>query len=118
MNKVLITALISLATLASCGRIDRDALMGHRVAFDGQYFRASVERNRDDISALQVTVRPVSRSVLGATQAGEYEAYQHCIKYFGNSRIDWEHGPDAELGDLLIVDDVLTLIGRCEGERS
>ena len=119
MKKTLLIGLMSLTVLSACGQINVSNITGGaRPVFDGQRFRSNVERNRDDIAALIVTVRPVSRSLNGALEAGRYEATKHCIRYFGNSRVEWEVGPDSELQDLIIDDDRLTLIGRCEGERS
>ncbi|KIC49204.1 hypothetical protein RA29_12175 [Tateyamaria sp. ANG-S1] len=84
-----------------------------RVAFDGQFFRASsskVDRQRDQF---EITVSPVSASLEGAREAGRYEAIRYCITQFGSSDISWIEGPDAEDGTLRTNGDRLLLRGTC-----
>ncbi|MEM6373126.1 MAG: hypothetical protein AAF727_10160 [Pseudomonadota bacterium] len=100
--------LIAALLLAACSERKAD-----RVAFDGQFFRATskkVDRQRLDF---EVTVRPVSASLEGARAAGAFEATRYCIGNFGTSNIEWTDGPDAEDGTLRISNDRLLLVGTC-----
>ncbi|KIN72993.1 hypothetical protein [Sulfitobacter guttiformis] len=84
-----------------------------RIYFDGQIFNAKlrkVERQRD---VFTVTVKPVSRSLEGALEAGRYEATVHCVNSFGSSDVIWTAGPDAPQSQLNITNDTLLLQGRC-----
>lgn len=88
-----------------------------RILFDGQFYNAKlrkVERQRD---VFTVSVRPVSKSLVGAVDAGEYEAISYCVTQFGNSDIIWTAGPDAPDGRYSVTNDVLTLQGRCPDAR-
>lgn len=85
----------------------------NRVLHDGQFYNAKlrkIDRQRD---VFTVTVKPVSRSLVGAREAGRYEAVVHCVNSFGSSDIIWAAGPDAPQAQLNIVKDTLTLQGRC-----
>ncbi len=84
-----------------------------RVAFDGQFFRASAKKVDKQRLDFEVTVRPVSASLEGAREAGRYEATRYCVGNFGSSNIDWTSGPDAEDGRLLVSNDRLLLTGTC-----
>ncbi|WP_223423369.1 hypothetical protein [Tateyamaria pelophila] len=84
-----------------------------KIAFDGVNFRSSasaIDKQRD---FFEVTVAPASSSILGAREAGRYEATRYCIKNFGSSDMDWAQGPDAADGTLIIDNDRLILRGTC-----
>lgn len=105
--KKLTGLVIAVALMAGCTPADE------RIQFDGQFYNAKlrkVDRQRD---VFTVTVRPVSRSVAGAREAGAYEATVYCVNTFGSSDIIWSAGPDAPDGELRIENDTLTLLGRC-----
>lgn len=88
-----------------------------RMFFDDHFYNAKirkVERQRD---VFTVTVKPVSKSLLGAREAGRYEAIVHCVNAFGSSDIIWTSGPDVPAAQLRIEKDTLTLQGRCPDAR-
>lgn len=107
---VLLVALMLIAALmlSACGGKKAD-----RIAFDGQYFRATAKKTDKQRLNFQVTVRPVSASLEGARAAGRYEATRYCVGNFGTSDVDWVDGPDAEDGRLRVSGDSLLLVGTC-----
>lgn len=95
-------------TLAGCAGENRPV-------FDGATFRAKLSDDRADARSFVVEVRDASKTLAGAREAGRFEAVRHCIETFGNSRIDWVQGPDAEDDALRLEDGNLILTGRCAG---
>ena len=88
-----------------------------RLFFDGQLYNAKLRKVDRQLDTFTVTVRPVSRSLKGAREAGLYEATSYCINTFGNSDIVWTEGPDVEEGALTIDKDTLILQGSCRDVR-
>lgn len=88
-----------------------------RVYFDGEFYRANLRKVDRQFDEFVVTVRPVSKSLTGAVQAGEYEAISYCVNTFGSSDIVWSIGPDTADTQLPIDRDTLTLSGTCPGAR-
>ncbi|WP_299023785.1 hypothetical protein [uncultured Sulfitobacter sp.] len=88
-----------------------------RIFFDGQFYNAKLRKVERQLDQFTVTVRPVSKSLTGAREAGRYEAVVHCVNLFGSSDIIWTAGPDAPEGQLNIENDTLTLAGRCPASR-
>lgn len=101
-------AVLSVLALAACSDEGRQT-------FDGVAFRASLDADKDDKRNFLIEVRDAGQSLDGAREAGRYEAVRHCIENFGNSRMRWELGPDAEDGALRIEDGNLILKGQCAG---
>lgn len=100
-------ALSCLIAVSACGIND------NRPGFDGHQFRAKlskVDKQRDQIV---VTVSDASKSLVGAREAGRFEATKYCISQFGSSNVAWVNGPDAEDADLVIKDGKLELRGAC-----
>lgn len=83
------------------------------VTFDGKYYRASLNTDRGSREDFTLTVRPVSASLLGAKEAGRYEATVYCVNRYGRSDIQWVVGPDDPDETLPISNDTLTLQGTC-----
>lgn len=108
---VMLTALLLIAALLLSACAERRA---DRVAFDGQFFRASSKKLDKDRIDFEVNVRPVSASLDGAREAGRQEATRYCVGNFGSSEIDWISGPDGEDGQLRVSNDTLQLLGRCQ----
>jgi hypothetical protein len=100
------------AILAGCSVADR-MRPKKGIFFEGHQFRARAEQVGEEREDFQVTVHRVSQSIEGARQAGAYEAVRYCIKEFGASDATWTVGPESE--GLTVVDDTLTLRGRCKG---
>ena len=88
-----------------------------RILFDGQFFTSKIRKVERQIDVFAVTVKPVSRSLKGAREAGRYEATVYCVNTYGSSDVIWTAGPDAPEGQLNIEKDTLTLQGRCPNAR-
>jgi len=88
-----------------------------RILFDGQFFNAKLRKVDRQLDEFTVAVRPVSKSLTGAVEAGRYEATIYCVNAYGSSDIIWSAGPDAPEGQLNITRDTLTLQGRCPNAR-
>lgn len=113
---LLLTALIAALVLVSgCGRLGLNRLTGNgeRVEFGDTRFRAKVEMDREDRRNFSVSVRPAAIDLANAIEAGRFEANKYCIRGYGSSDIAWTAGPDRAVEDIQIVDDTLTLAGRC-----
>lgn len=93
--------------LAACGQDQ------NRPLFDGHQFRAKLSQVDKSTGEFNVTVSPASQSLVGAREAGRYEATKNCINRFGTSDIAWLSGPDNEDGGLIIQNDKLELRGTC-----
>lgn len=108
-----LAALATVSLLSACGEAPSSA---NRVAFDGEFFRASAKHvNKKAMpSEFTVTVNGVSASLDGAREAGRYEATKFCIRNFGSSRINWKLGPDADPQNLRVENDKLTFAGTCQ----
>jgi hypothetical protein len=88
-----------------------------RILFDGQFYKTSVRKVEKQLDVFTVTVKPVSKSLLGARQAGSHAAVEYCINQFGASDIIWTAGPDVPQAQLNIEKDVMTLQGQCPNAR-
>lgn len=106
---VMISALVALA--ACSGRDDEGN--PRRPTFDGIAFNARLSADREDRRAFTITVRPASANVEAAQEAGRYEAVKYCLRNYGGSEAEWTVGPDTPPEQLRIVDDTVTLTGRC-----
>jgi len=106
----MVALLLVAAVLLSACSGERKA---DRIAFDGQFFRASAKKVDKQRLNFEVTVRPVSASLEGARAAGRYEATRYCVGNFGTSDVTWINGPDGADGTLRIANDRLTLLGTC-----
>ena len=84
----------------------------NKVSFDGYYFSSKLSRSRLDDRSFDLTVRRANRSLLGAREAGRYEAIRFCIKNFGTSDIKWVLGPDDQ--SVGLTGKVLKLNGQCD----
>ena len=94
------------------------ALMGctdpsRQVLFDGLQFNGRTNIDKEDKRNFVVTAAPVSQSLEGAREAARYEGTTYCVRKYGSSDIEWALSPDAEPTALSIVEDVLTVQGRC-----
>ena len=84
----------------------------NKIAFDGYYFSSKLSRSKLDDRSFGLTVRRANRSLLGAREAGRYEATRFCIKNFGTSDIKWVLGPDDQ--SIGLTGKVLKLSGQCD----
>ena len=100
--------ILAALSIAGCGQREE------RIAFDGEFFRASAARiDRDQREQFTVQVGDISRSFQGALEAGRHEGTRYCIEEFGTSDIIWVSGPDDDPETLEINNDRLTLRGSC-----
>ena len=83
----------------------------NKVSFDGYYFSSKLTRNKLDDRSFDLKVRRANRSLLGAREAGRYEATRFCIKNYGTSDIKWVLGPDDQ--SIGLTGKVLKLSGQC-----
>ena len=83
----------------------------NKVSFDGYYFSSKLTRNKLDDRSFDLKIRRANRSLLGAREAGRYEATRFCIKNYGTSDIKWVLGPDDQ--SIGLTGKVLKLSGQC-----
>lgn len=105
--KIWIGVILCAGLLAACTSAE------DRIYFDGQLFNAKARAVDARIDVFTVAVKPVSKSLKGAREAGLYEATVYCVNKYGSSDIIWAAGPDAPEGQLNINKDTLILQGRC-----
>ena len=84
----------------------------NKVSFDGYYFSSKLSRSKLDDRSFDVTVRRANRSLVGAREAGRYEATRFCINNYGTSDIKWVLGPDDQ--SIGLTGKVLKLSGQCD----
>ena len=102
-------AVIAAMALTACNQRE------NQPTFDGESFRAKASKVDGDRQQFSINVRPVSASLVGALEAGEYEAIRYCVLTYGNSEIDWVLGPDEDPESYMIDGDTLNLRGACRG---
>lgn len=107
MIRLAAAGVVALAGLAACTNSK------NQLAFDGQYFRTKVAKVDGQLDVFTVRIRDVSRSLDGAREAGRHAGVSHCVKNFGDSRIDWTVGPDTPPEQLQITDNTLVFQGVC-----
>jgi hypothetical protein len=98
---------VALGALAGCSDPTRQVL------FDGLPFKGRLSADKDDKRNFVATAAPVSQSLEGAREAARFEGTSYCVRKYGRSDIEWAASPDAEATALNIVEDVLTVQGRC-----
>lgn len=104
--KTIVTMLMLVGLLAACSS------EAEKISFDGQFYRTKLS-DLDERHKFQVTVSPVSASLLGAKEAARYEATVFCVNEYGSSAIRWVVGPDDADEILPVSGDTLTLEGAC-----
>ena len=117
---VLILGLTS--ALASCGvarntagvfGIGKGAKNRTSVEAGGVRFTARSEADKDDNRNFSATASPFAVNPEGAVKAARYQSTRYCILTFGGSDTEWTVGPDTPVDQFVIVDDTVTLQGRC-----
>lgn len=97
----------ALLTLAGCEDPKKAIL------FDGMRYSGRLQADSENKRNFTATVAPVSQGLEGAREAARYEGTTYCVRKYGSSDIAWSLGPDAEATGLSVVDDQLTVQGRC-----
>ena len=105
--RVIACFLVSLLLLGGCSDKEK------RVYFDGKYYPTKAKSTKGDRETFTVSVRKVEQGLDGAREAGRHAGVRYCIETFGYSEIDWQAGPDAKAGNLLLDGGKLTFKGRC-----
>ena len=108
----LIVGLATSSFLMMTGCSNPFELEENKVSFDGYYFSSKLSRSKLDDRSFDLTVRRANRSLLGAREAGRYEATRFCIKNYGTSDINWVLGPDDQ--SIGLTGKVLKLSGQCD----
>lgn len=111
MKRVLVLSVVCAGLLAGCGKMQSNK---QRIAFDGYYFKASIQHLKEDPRMFDVTVKGARQSREGAEDAGRYEATRHCVVNYGNSKLEWLVVVETEDREVRLDDDVLILRGKCE----
>ena len=101
-----------IGALVACTGADEEG-NPRRPSFEGIVFKARLSAEREDKRAFVITVSPASANPGAALEAGRYESVKYCLLSFGASAADWTVGPDTPVDQLRIVDDTITLSGRC-----
>lgn len=109
MIRIAIISAATLALVSGCSSPDKNVL------FDGKMFRGALKVDDNDKRSFVATVSPVSQSLDGAREAARYQGTAYCIRKYGYSDIDWTAGPEADEAALNVVEDALTVQGRCSG---
>tara|TARA_B100001121_G_C18426469_1_gene497145 strand:+ start:308 stop:679 length:372 start_codon:yes stop_codon:yes gene_type:complete len=111
-NRYLNLGLATCSFLIVMGCSNPFELEENKVSFDGYYFSSKLSRNKSDNRSFDLKVRRANRSLLGAREAGRYEATRFCIKNFGTSDVKWILGPDDQ--SIGLTGKVLKLSGQCD----
>lgn len=109
-------------SLASCGLVRNTAgrlgigsgsARKANVEVDGTRYRARAIASKADRRDITVTVTPVATNPEAALDAARYQATRYCLLTYGGSDTVWTVGPDQSLAQLPVVNDSVTLQGRC-----
>jgi len=120
--RIFILLALTLSVTASCARVQgglgrlgigQGAANRAQVEIEGTRFRARSNADSADKRAITVTVTPVAVNPAAALEAGRYEATKYCLLTYGGSDTEWTIGPDQPVDGLTVVDDTITLQGRC-----
>ncbi|MEP5154534.1 hypothetical protein [Planktotalea sp.] len=85
----------------------------HAVLFDGMRYSGRLQADKEAKRNFTATAAPVSQGLDGAREAARFEGTSYCVRKYGSSDIIWTASPDAEATALSVVDDKLTVQGRC-----
>ena len=108
MKSFSVAAVVALGVLVGCSDSK------NRIAFDGHFFRAKVQKVDGQRDVFTVRIRDVARSLDGAREAGRHAGVSHCVENFGSSDIVWSVGPDTPPEALRITDNTLIFSGVCD----
>ena len=121
MRNFIVLGLVVVA-LGGCSRIQgglgalglgQGAAKRAQVEVQGTRFKARANADSVDRRQIMVTVTPFAIDPDGAREAGRYQAARYCLLTYGGSDTEWALGPDRPVEELAVVDDTLTLQGRC-----
>ena len=107
MIRVAIISCLALSVLGGCTDPKKQVL------FDGMSFKGRLNADKEDKRSFIASAQPVSQGLEGAREAARFEGTTYCIRKYGRSEIDWVASPDADATALNIVEDTLTVKGRC-----
>ena len=105
MGNFLLISLSVLLLLGCSARINEN-----RVHFDGILFNAKLKIGASK-KDFEIIVPRSDRSLVGAKEAGRYEATIYCVNKFGTSDILWDVSPDDV--SKVTPNKALFIKGRC-----
>jgi len=111
---IIVGLLIAATALSGCSGNWRASFKSNRerVTFEGYEYKAKAKQvSKEERDHFEVVVSRANQSLIGARQAGGYEAVKYCIKEYGTSKMDWVIGPETET--IIPVDDKIRLEGYC-----
>ncbi|SIS70462.1 hypothetical protein SAMN05421759_102495 [Roseivivax lentus] len=97
----------AMLSLAACG------IGAERIAFEGNYYRASASAPAKDRANFTAVAGPASQGAEGAAAAARHEAVRHCVRYLGTSVIDYAVPAGTPAGALPRDGDRVVLRGTC-----
>ena len=100
-------AILPIVFCFSCG----ENYKNNKHAFDGVEFSTFFKIEKDDPKNFSLRVRKASKSLVGAREAGRYEAIKYCVERFGTSDIAWKDGPESP--DIELENGNFNLTGSC-----
>ena len=112
---------LAVATVSSCGlfrgsketvEVRNEGVEPGTVEVRRVRVRASLDKGNDKRD-FTVSVSPFASASEQALEAAYYKAASYCLKTYGGSDIAWTVGPDQPVDELPVMDDTVTLEGRC-----
>lgn len=107
MIRATLICCVALSVLAGCSDPKKQVL------FEGMSFKGRLQADKKDKRNFVASAAPVSQGLDAAREAARYEGTTYCIRKYGRSDIEWSASPDAEATALSIVEDTLSVQGRC-----
>ena len=83
------------------------------VEAEGIRFKARASASKEDRRMIDVTVTPFAVNPEASLEAARYQATRYCLLTYGGSDTDWTISPDTPPDQLQVIDDTVTLRGRC-----
>lgn len=105
--KPIIFALAAALGVAACGQ------PGERMRFNGNYYPAKLQKVGDGREDFMVSVRNPGQGIVGAREAGRFEATRYCVETFGDSTVTWQTGYDPDANASVMDNGRLILRGSC-----
>ena len=78
-----VIAILPIMFCVACGESYKD----NQHAFDGVKFSASLKAEKNAPEAFSLRVKKAAKSVVGAREAGRYEATKYCVEKFGTEQL-------------------------------
>ncbi len=79
----------------------------------GVRFKARASPSSEDKRDITVTVTPYAVNPQASLEAARYQATRYCLLTYGGSDTEWVVSPDTPPDQLPVIEDTVTLQGRC-----